>query len=501
MAKARKPKAEPTKQRGKRKPESSGNAVDPAPKPATAPAADDGTQAAEVGPGGVAAAPVDPTVAETPPLVCDVRLGDVQTIPIDSVSQDPANANTHPDRNLDDIKRSLQKFGQRRPIGLHKSEPIIVFGNGTWLAAKSRGWTHIAAERTSLEGAEATAFAIVDNRSAETSEWNFQRLQQQVAELATVDVDLAGSLGFNSKELDDLAAGQWDGRFFIDIPRNDEADAIPEPPANPITKPGDLILLGDHRLLCGDSTNPAHVSRLMNAKKADCVFTSPPYALGIDYGTYVDTLANLRAMLPKLANVWADVICPGGFAVVNFGDIAVGREASDEVEPCEYPMALEYWPIFKAAGWVLWSRRAWCKPNARVYAPWTIQSNRAATDFEHVWTWKRRGDKALFWKSGAIARHGWFDTTNDHGVDVKKEIHGAGMAVGCAARMVEVHARPLMIVHEPFCGTGTTMIACEQLKRFCYGMEINPAYCDIIVQRWEALTGKTATREPAAVAA
>jgi DNA modification methylase len=227
----------------------------------------------------------------------------------------------------------------------------------------------------------------------------------------------------------------------------------------------------------------------MGGALADCVFTSPPYGLGVDYGSYKDTIANLRSMLPVLADNWKRVLVMGGFAVINFGDIAGGREPAGCDEPCEYPMAVEYWPVFRRAGWRLWTRRVWCKPNPRVHAPWTIQSNRAATDFEHIWTWVLPG-KPLFWKTGASARQGWFDTTKDHGVDVKRNVHAAGMAVGCAVRMVQIHCRGSKNVYEPFCGTGTTLIAAELTGRTCYGMEIEPKYCEVACQRWEKLTGE-----------
>jgi hypothetical protein len=106
-----------------------------------------------------------------------------------------------------------------------------------------------------------------------------------------------------------------------------DANAVPEARTTGITR-GDMFTLGDHVLLCGDSTNPADVARVMGGQRADCVFTSPPYGVGIEYGGYVDTLDNLRAMLPTLAVQWCDVVVDGGFAVVNFGDILSGKDAA-----------------------------------------------------------------------------------------------------------------------------------------------------------------------------
>ena len=271
-------------------------------------------------------------------------------------------------------------------------------------------------------------------------------------------------------------------------------DEVPEPPAEPITRRGDLWLLGEHRLLCGDSTDAADVTRLMGGQRADCIFTSPPYAVGIDYGEYEDTIDNLRALLPAVARIWLDVVCEGGYAVVNFNDVAAGRDLAETDNVCEYPMALEHWPVFRAAGWVLWSRRVWVKPNARVNSRWCIQSNRAASDWEHVWTWKRPGKSFV----GHVpnSQEGWVNSTNDAvGVEVGKDEHGAGMAVLLPSRLIPVHSRSGAIVHEPFSGTGTTLVVCEQIHRRCFAMEIEPRYADVAVKRWENLTGKLAECE------
>ena len=205
-------------------------------------------------------------------------------------------------------------------------------------------------------------------------------------------------------------------------------------------------------------------------------------------------------MLPKLAALWKTVLVEGGFAVVNFGDIVSGRNIAESEVPCEYPMALEYFPVFRAAGYTLWSRRVWCKPGAACGSSrHCIGTNRAASNYEHVWTWKLPGTPPVNdqlsgkWPSQA----GWFDTTHDNHLEVGLAVHGAGMPVAVAARSVYWHSREGRIVMEPFCGTGTTLMACEQLGRRCFSMELNPAFCDIIVARYEAATKRKAVLESA----
>ncbi len=249
----------------------------------------------------------------------------------------------------------------------------------------------------------------------------------------------------------------------------------------------------EHRLICGDCTNAAVVERVMEGEKADMVFTSPPYAVGVDYGeTYEDTIEQLRAMLPALSRLWLIAVVDGGYAVINFGDVASGRRITGTEEPCEYPMAVEYWPVFRADGWLLWSRRVWCKPNPRVHSPWCIQSNRAATDWEHLWTFKKPGDPIMKRIDGELrSALGWYQSSLMHGVDVGKSEHGAGMALGIAEWMINIHSRANNAILEPFTGTGTTIIATENLSRQCRAVEISPAYVAVALQRYADAFGIT----------
>jgi len=406
-----------------------------------------------------------------------------ELVSIDSLSLDPANVRRHPEKNLKAIIASLKRFGQQKPIVVDP-KGIVIAGNGTLQAAKQLGYKEIAVVRSPLSGSEATAYAIADNRTSELAEWDDDSLAEQLAALQIEDEELALATGFDEKEIDDLLS-----------PDDVTEDDVPEPPVDPITKPGDLWLLGEHRLLCGDSTNTEDMNRLMRGDRSHCVFTSPPYAVGLDYGdTYEDSISNLRKMLPLLSKMWKDIIDENGFAVINFGDIAPAAKIAQTEQPCEYPMSLEYWPVFRADGWRLWSRRIWCKPNARTHSLQCISSNRAATDWEHIWTWTRAANPRLRRIDGQMRSClGWLDTSSMDGVELGKTVHGAGMAISIAVWMLNVHTLTGDIVHEPFCGTGTTLIAAEQLGRKCYGMEISPAYCDVIVKRWETLTGKKAT--------
>jgi DNA modification methylase len=420
----------------------------------------------------------------------------MQITHLKELTSDPRNARKHTPRNVGAIVSALHEVGAARSIVIDE-DGVVLAGNATIEAAAEAGITRVqvvdadgetvvAVRRSGLTPEQKTRLALFDNRAAELADWDTEVLRGLADEGALVGM-------FEADELAALFGAEEPGGGLTD------PDAVPDERATDI-KVGDLFNLGKHLLLCGDSTKAEDVARVMNGSLADCVFTSPPYGVGIDYGTYQDSIENLRAMLPVLAERWRSVVRPGGFAVVNFGDIASGRDVAETKEPCEYPMALEYWPIFRSAGWVLWSRRVWCKPNPRVHSLQCIQSNRAATDWEHVWTWKAPGEALVRRVDGEHASaNGWFDTTSEHGVDVGKETHGAGMAVALPVRMIAIHSQNNNNVHEPFCGTGTTLIACEQLGRVCHAIEISPVYCQVAIDRWEAFTGQKATKVGEAV--
>ena len=303
--------------------------------------------------------------------------------------------------------------------------------------------------------------------------------------------DLVESVETQSEALEKMiadTAAEFDAFEKVDIEEGPEAeiDQAEELREQWGTELGQLWKIGEHRLLCGDSTDRECVERVMADDLADCVFTSPPYAVGIDYGdSYTDDISSLREMLPNLSRIWFGIVKPGGYSVVNFSDIVSGGKIIGETTVCQYPMALEYWPVFRHEGWVLWNQRIWCKPIGRVSAPWCASSNRGATNWEHLWTWRKPGGSGTKPKTGNAmsSMHGWCDSSSMVGVAVGKGEHGAGMATGIAAWMIHVHTEQGALVHEPFCGTGTTIIACEQLGRRCRAIEISPGYVAVTLQR------------------
>jgi DNA modification methylase len=368
---------------------------------------------------------------------------------LDALTCDPANVRKHDQRNLDAIKGSLQRFGQQHPI-IVDGDGIIRAGNGRYMAMRALGWSECDIVRTALKGAEATAFAIADNRTAELASWDDEALAQQLAALQIEDEELALATGYDEKEIAALALDS------VEV----QEDEIPEPPADPITKPGDLWLLGDHRLLCGDSTKADDVARLMDGEKASMVFTDPPY--GIDY-------SDVQGRFEKIAN---DATDP-----TNLVAHAIAMQPADAVYLCcNWRCLHAMTEALKSSGLEPKATIVWDKGSR-------IQNlDRYGKRHEFiVYSGPYGGQATLDDDVWAISR----ETRNDH---------PTAKPVKLCGRAIQHASDSLAIIYDPFLGSGTTLIAAEQLGRKCYGMEISPAYCDVIVKRWEALTGKQAQR-------
>jgi len=366
-----------------------------------------------------------------------------ELVKIETLVFDPANARKHGEKNLAAIKSSLQRFGQQKPIVVD-ANGVVRAGNGTLAAAKALGWKEIAIVRSPLSGSEATAYAIADNRTSELAEWDDDVLSQTLAALQIEDEELALASGFDAKEIDALLA-----------PDEVKEDEVPEPPVDPITKSGDLWILGDHRLLCGDSTKSEDVERLMNGEKADVMITDPPF--GISYQS------NMKGDLPR------SIV---GDTNTKARDCALGSFSDD------FPIAcFATWHCVsprKPRGMLIWKKNVGGMGDLTF--PWSL-------DYEVIWIfgsgWRgHRGSSVLegeticTWNTGPAAR-----------------IHPHQKPVRVISQLME---KSEGIVFDPFLGSGTTLIAAEQLGRKCYGMEISPQYCDVIVKRWENLTGKKA---------
>jgi len=410
----------------------------------------------------------------------------VELCPLDRLAPYAHNARTHADDQVAKIAASIAEFGWTVPVLVDEGGAVIV-GHGRILAARKLGLDKVPVIRLEhLSPEQVRAYRIADNALTELGGWDEDLLAQELHALNGEGFDLALT-GFDETEIDRLLAPLDDVGNGVA-----EEETVPEPPTKAVTRPGDLWLLGPHRLLCGDATDAADVDRLLDGRPADLCFTSPPYGVGLDYGAYEDSFENCRRLLREVAPRIHAALRAGGFCVTNFGDIVSARAINGTDVPSEYPMALEYWPAFTAAGFVLHTRRIWAKPHARVAAPWCASSNRAASDWEHLWTWLKPGGAYLNERREASALGVW-DTSRMEGVEIGKETHPAAFPIAIAMLIIDVYSDRDDVVIDPFGGTGTTLIAAERRGRSARLVELDPKYVDVIVGRWQEFTGKAAT--------
>lgn len=382
-------------------------------------------------------------------------------VPIGDVHVDPKNARRHPERNLEAIRASLREFGQQEPI-LALADGTVVAGNGRLVAAVNLGWTHVAVVRTTLEGARAAMFAITANRTAELAEWDDGILASSLEEIR-IDESVDPLLfGFDEREIAALDPQ----------PVEIVEDEVSEPPTEPVTKPGDMWLLGDHRVLCGDSTKGEDVARVMGGMKAQMVFTDPPYGVGYDGGTTVreklagDEGTHLYVPACKMAAVYSDEASPLYLWHAGVKGIAAAAAAA-------------------AAGYTIRCELVWNKNQAQ-FGALSAQ-------------YKQKHEPCYYcFKRGAPPR--WYGPTNEVTVwDCNRasanEFHPTQKPVALAARAIGNSTAKSDFVLDLFLGGGTTLIAAEQLGRKCFGIEIEPRYVDVVCNRWAKLTGQVPVRE------
>lgn len=407
----------------------------------------------------------------------------LEMVSVDSLHHDPANVRDHDARNIAAIKASLTKFGQQKPIVVGANN-VVIAGNGQLTAAKALGWKTISIQRSSLVGAEAIAFAIADNRTAELASWNDSDLAQQLAALQIDGEALELATGFTESEIEALVCNT----------KEIDEDDVPEPPEETITNPGDLWLLGDHRLLCGDSTSALDVAKLMDGRRADLMATDPPY--GVNYANDDRPnpgVAKPRVAKPRVANDNLTDQKLYGFLSSCFKaacDLALNRDAAWYLWHAHLTQGFfAAAAAADAADVVLHRQIIWVKP--------VLLLGRGHYHCKHepcFMGWVRgsqppdygegNGERTqtTVWEIGSVTQSERLEFD-----------HATPKPVGLFTIPIIKHTKVGEICYEPFSGSGPQIIAAEQLGRKCYSMEIEPRYCDVIVARWEKFTGNKAT--------
>jgi DNA modification methylase len=413
------------------------------------------------------------------------RIKELRRVKASELRPNPKNWRTHPQKQLDAIRGVLAE------VGFAGAELARELPDGTLQLIDGHARAEIAGEAEvpvlvlDVDEAEADKILATFDPIGAMADADAAQLDSLLREVQTGNQALADML----EELAESNGILGD----LKDPKEIEEDEIPEPPADPITKPGDMWLLGDHRLLCGDSTKAEDVERLMAGAKADLCFTSPPYALGKSVA-----LSGNKAMAAKAnpygdhadnADEW-DQLMRGWFSA---SDAAVSDAWVVNVQPLAGNKRDLVRFIADNAGRLV-DVATWDKGHAApqmaagVMASryeWMIifASNDGASRSVPLSSWQGTVQSVY---SGPPQRSNEFSG-----------VHAATMPLHVPAWVMQTLCDQSKNVYEPFCGTGTTLIAAEQLGRKCYGMEISPAYCDVIVKRWETLTGKKAVLEDA----
>lgn len=396
-------------------------------------------------------------------------------VPIASLNLDPANARLHPDKNLDAIRSSLRRFGQRMPIVVQKDGMVVRAGNGRVTAARDLGWTHIAAVVVDEKNVDAVAFAIADNRTAELAEWDEEALANLIKAVGA-EVELA-DIGFTDSEVEQLFRDAFPEEASAQSQAHDVE--VEEAPAR--TKPGDLWLLGEHRLLCGDSREQANMQRLTKGAQVDLLWTDPPY--GVNY-----MVSPKPSKTRKLEAISAD-----SPEEVEKTLVAVMKNCDSAMRPgCPFYIAHPSGPVSVTFGrlvldldWLFHETLVWVKDRLVL----------GHADYQH------RHEPIIYgWKRGA-ARSWYAGRDKNTVLEVPRpktsHEHPTMKPVELVAELVANSSKRGDVVLDPFSGSGTTILACQQLERRGFGMELMPRYADVIVARWEKATGEKAKREPA----
>jgi DNA modification methylase len=416
---------------------------------------------------------------------------ELELVAIKDLVLDPNNARLHGPKNLKAISGSFDEFDQLKNIVID-TKNVVIAGNGTVQTFMDKGKTHIWALRSKLSDVKNKAFALADNMSGVLAEWDKDNLSKVLAELKDADFDL-DNIGFDLESLDELGIETTKDGLIPD-------DEVPEVKES-FVKRGEIWQLGNHRLMCGDSTSKEDNDKLMNGECSDFCFTSPPYSDQRDYGGGLDlSPEHLANFLGSSCSLFA----------VNLG---MKRKDGEVV-----PYWDKYLNVAKQFGLKLLSWNVWDKMECGsvgnqtamfgISHEWIFVLGKESVDLNRTVKNKSAGEMANH--NGNRQKDGTVKKQKDRIVSDYSQLktvlsltpqkarddidHPARFPVELAETYIAACSCSNEIVYEPFTGSGSTLIACEKTSRKCYGMEIDPHYCGVIIERWQQFTGLKATK-------
>lgn len=382
------------------------------------------------------------------------------------------NSRKHSDEQVAQIAASIKEFGWTNPILIDGDNGLIA-GHGRLLAARKLGMDKVPViELAHLSEIQKKALIIADNKLALNSDWDNELLTIELKDLIDQDFDVT-LLGFDSTEIDALI-NVIDGTDGL----TDE-DAVPEVPEIPKTVLGDVYILGNHKLMCGDSTSIDAVEKLMDGNKADMVFTDPPYGVDYDGGHATEKRRTKldnddKTLMYSGALPVAYMVSKEGAALYLWFADRFAKDVLEALENCNY----------KIRTWIIWNKNL--AQFGAIGAQYKPKHEPCIYAFKkgHAPYWNGPNNEVTVWD---VKRHS------------KNEFHPTQKPVELPERAMENNSKAGDIVLDLFGGSGSTMIAAEKAGRKACLMELDPKYCDVIVKRWEEFTGKKAqliTNEP-----
>ena len=397
----------------------------------------------------------------------------IEQVALDALIPYARNSRTHSDAQVAQIAASIREFGFTNPV-LVDDDGGIIAGHGRVLASRKLGLTDVPCIRLAhLSETQKRAYVIADNKLALNAGWDEEMLALELVELGELDFDL-DLTGFTQDEIDALMPEQLMTEGMTD------EDAVPEAPERPVTVEGDVWILGNHRLMCGDSTSIDAVEKLMAGGEADMVFTDPPYGVSANGGRSdtvkqkgIKAIANDDLRGDELQQFLFDAI-----SIIPLKDCGSFYVCYDQKTQHEFTGAL------KDAEWrqrstIIWNKNVFGLSGFKGYRPKfeLIAFGHSGDDY----TWHGDNSQADVWD---IAR----PTERPGGHPTPKPVELIERSLANSSKAGDV-------VIDCFGGSGSTLIACEKTNRHARLMELDPKYCDVIVKRWQAFTGKQAKLE------
>jgi DNA modification methylase len=378
---------------------------------------------------------------------------------IDRVKPYEKNPRTLPEKAVQKVAGSLKTFGFQKPIVVDEAG-VVIAGHVVLKAAQQAGFSRVPVLISTLDAKAAKAYRLADNRTAQETDWLEDLLKDELTALDEDGFDLA-ALGFDDRELQKLMS---------DDEELARAEETPEPPVNPVSVLGDVWILGNHRILCGDSTKADDVYKVLNGVKPHLMVTDPPYGVNYDPTRTSDNKAKAGKVLNDDRADWTEAwdLFPGDAAYVWHASMFTTTvlESLESVG-------------FEHRAMIIWAKDRM-----------TLGRGHYHWQHEPAWYVVKKGGKG-YWCGARDQTTLWSIKAREDG----GHGHGTQKPVECMRRPIMNNSSPGQAVYEPFSGSGTTIIAGEMTGRHVYAIELNPAYVDVAVERWQTFTGGKAIHE------